>query len=121
MVFKKGQSGNPKGRPKRDQDIAMLAREHTTKAINLLIKVMENDKERQTSARVRAAEILLNRGWGSAPQKMEITGADGGVISIEQRRKAMQEAVRNPKMRAALAVLAEESAKKNGEGEGLPN
>ena len=76
MPFKKGQSGNPGGRASaktRDgRTLNELAREHTAKAVNTLVEVM-NDKGQPGSARVAAADKILNRGWGQAPQSLTLT------------------------------------------------
>ena len=62
-----GQSGNPGGRPKVLTEIRDLAREHTEAAISTLSKIME-DEDAPAAARVSAAESILSRGWGKAPQ-----------------------------------------------------
>jgi hypothetical protein len=56
----KGQSGNPGGRPK---GIARLAREHTDKALDVLVEALDDDDKRIA---VAAAKELLDRGWGKA-------------------------------------------------------
>ena len=60
--FKKGQSGNPGGRPKVVAEIRQLARERGPEAIAALVKVMTKGKSE--AARVAAANALLDRGWG---------------------------------------------------------
>lgn len=56
--FQPGVSGNPGGRPK---GIAAKAREHTDKALEVLVEGMEDKDPR---VRVTAAKELLDRGWG---------------------------------------------------------
>jgi hypothetical protein len=58
MVFKPGQSGNPGGRPK---GIAAKAREHTDRAVEVLVEGMEDDDHK---VRIAAAREVLDRGWG---------------------------------------------------------
>ncbi len=67
--FKKGQSGNPGGRPKVVAEIRQLARERGPEAIAALVKVMTKGKSE--AARVAAANALLDRGWGRPKQSDE--------------------------------------------------
>ena len=70
--FVKGQSGNPTGRPKEYQDIKKLAREHCADAIKKLAQWVAQDKD--PGASVKAAQILLDRGYGKAEQHVEHSG-----------------------------------------------
>lgn len=70
--FKKGQSGNPKGRPPVVRHVRELARQHTETAIRALIDIATSS--RSDSARVRAAEALLDRAYGRPTQ--HIAGDD---------------------------------------------
>jgi HEAT repeat protein len=56
--FPKGVSGNPGGRPK---GIAAIAREHTDKAVAVLVDALVDDDKRVA---VTAAKELLDRGYG---------------------------------------------------------
>lgn len=69
--FRKGQSGNPGGRPKVIGEIRDLARAHTTAAIGTLIEIMRNTKS-PAAARISAARELLDRGWGRPQQDVNV-------------------------------------------------
>src|SRR6516164_8442526 len=64
-------------------DIRSLARAHTEIAIKVLAGIAKDGTNE--GARVSAAQALLDRGWGKAPQAQ--TGEDGeGEIKIVIRR-----------------------------------
>ena len=75
MPFKKGQSGNPGGRAKHrtvnGRSVAELARDHTEEALKTLVDIMR-DSGAPAAARVSAADRVLNRGWGQAPQTVTV-------------------------------------------------
>ena len=68
---KKGEVRNPRGRPKKDYDLAALAQAHAKKAVEVLVEVM-SDVSATPSARVSAASEILDRGFGSAPKSLDI-------------------------------------------------
>ncbi len=70
-----GKSGNPGGRPKEYREVVRLAREHTEDSILTLGRILRSRKA-GALARIRAAEALLDRGWGRAPQKLTVEGGD---------------------------------------------
>jgi len=69
-MFKRGQSGNPLGRPKSDKTIRDIARKHTQEAIGVLLTVMRDPKA-PSASRVQAGNALLDRGWGRPIQYNE--------------------------------------------------
>lgn len=78
MTFKAGESGNPSGRPKENAAIKALAREHTETAIQVLATALSDPDPR---VQIKAAEVLLDRGYGKAAQA--ITGEDGDAIKVD--------------------------------------
>ena len=75
MPFQPGQSGNPGGRPKGEGKVREAAREHTDTAVGVLVAAMADEDAR---VRIKAAEVLLDRGWGKPPQSLTMTGDDEG-------------------------------------------
>jgi hypothetical protein len=71
MPFRKGQSGNPGGRPKENEEIKKLAQEHCPAAIDRLAYWMQSGDAR---ASVAASTALLDRGYGKPAQALEHSG-----------------------------------------------
>jgi hypothetical protein len=59
--WRKGQSGNPGGRPKGEGEVRQLARAYTHEAIKTIVHLM---REGPPPIAGRAAEALLDRGCG---------------------------------------------------------
>jgi Family of unknown function (DUF5681) len=88
--FKKGQSGNPGGRPKVLAEVKELARAHTGEAIETLVSIMTNPKS-APAARVSAANSLLDRGYGKPPQHITGEGGPSYVIRAPEPCKTAEE------------------------------
>jgi len=69
----KGESGNRSGRPAVIVKVRDLARQYTADAIQTLVSIMK-DTESDAGPRVRAAEALLDRGWGKPSQPLDHQG-----------------------------------------------
>ena len=90
--FQPGTSGNPGGRPKDIGRVKELARKHTAEAIATLAAIMRDDKE-PAAARVRAAEAMLDRAWGRPETTANVAGADGGPVTFQVVRYAVDTGV----------------------------
>jgi hypothetical protein len=78
--FKRGVSGNPNGKPKIYAEMVKLARSHSTEALEKLVTIMRG---RSPKLALKAAELILDRAWGRAPQAIVGEGAEGPVkISV---------------------------------------
>jgi hypothetical protein len=62
--------------------IRSLARSHTEAALNVLTGIM-NQSSAPESARVAAANSLLDRGWGKAPQAIIGGDEEDGPVKLE--------------------------------------
>lgn len=93
--FGAGNRANPGGRTKAHRDVVELARKRTVRAIKALTEIMESSED--DGARVKAATVLLERGWGRPLQTSEV------AITITDEREMTREQL--------LAIVAgEESA-----------
>jgi hypothetical protein len=82
--FKKGQSGNPKGRPPiRDIKVVLqelLSQEKNgTQLIDGLMSVVVN---KALKGDLKAVDMLLSYTFGKATQRTEITGSEGEKIDF---------------------------------------
>lgn len=58
-----------------------LARDHVEEAIGVVLAVMRDPSHPK---RLDAAQLMIERAWGRAPQNIEVTGADGGPIVVAE-------------------------------------
>lgn len=70
--FKKGVSGNPSGRKPIPQEFKELAEKHSIPALQQAINIMQ-DENAKYSDRLKAVEIVLDRGIGKPQQPVDIT------------------------------------------------
>jgi hypothetical protein len=81
--FKKGQTGNPKGRPKlpdiREVLAKVLAEEKD--GVTALEATLRALRAKATKGDVRAAEALLDRAFGKAVQRTDVTSGDKPIAT----------------------------------------
>jgi len=92
MPFHKGESGNPKGRPKmpnlRDAIAKILNEEKDGKtALDAILAAL---RAKATKGDIRAAQELLDRGFGKSKQLIDVT-ADGEKITTSITFKKFNE------------------------------
>lgn len=74
--------------------IVELARTYSTKAVQFLARIMDDDKQ-PVATRVRCAEVLIERGYGKAPLAVLVgtepgTQLDGRTMTIAERIVALK-------------------------------
>ncbi len=67
--WQKNKSGNPSGKPKDIHGLRALARSHAPDAVATLVKIMSG--RYPAAARVQAAGMLLDRGFGKPQQHVD--------------------------------------------------
>lgn len=76
-------SGRKKGTPnKATAEIKELAREHGSRAIAALVRILDNSDS--DTARIAAAKELLDRGYGKSTAVQELSGPGGAPLSPPQ-------------------------------------
>lgn len=74
--FQKGVSGNPGGKPKQFFDVQRLARQHSPRAFQRILELVESDDERIA---YMASNTVLERAYGKVQAAPDENGKDGRV------------------------------------------
>lgn len=102
-LFQPGASPNPGGVQRTTAQLAELARTYTFDAVRTVVDIMMDDAS-QAKDRLHAAEILLSRGYGRAPQTV--------LIGAEINHSHRLEEISNEQLDAMVAnILAREAAR----------
>jgi hypothetical protein len=83
--WKKGQSGNPNGRPKKLPHLEELLADilgEDKEGITAAEAILRALRAKATKGDIRAAEVLLERAYGKAKQGIELSGTNEGPIQI---------------------------------------
>ncbi|WP_205048999.1 hypothetical protein [Paracoccus sp. SY] len=79
-------AGRKPGRvSKAKRELADMAKDHAESALDVLAEIM-HDNQQPAAARVSAANALLDRGYGKPAQAVQLTGAEGGPVTLVTRR-----------------------------------
>lgn len=100
MPFKKGQSGNPGGRPKRIPRYVAEVRKIEPALWARLISIAQEGEHKDA---LRALELLLAYSRGRPVQRAEVSGPDGGPIGVASDARAI---LADPEARAVLQRIA---------------
>ena len=76
--FKKGQSGNPNGRPKKLPELDKLLADvlgEEKDGVTAAEAILKKLRAMAAAGNIRAAELLLDRGYGKAKQSIDHTTA----------------------------------------------
>lgn len=92
--FKKGQSGNPSGRPKQtpeEKDTLRAIRELAPEAVNVLRGILRS-KKTSAAVRLKAAEAVLNRTYGKAETPVKLDVETGEEASARRFMESLTDA-----------------------------
>jgi len=89
MTFKKGQSGNPGGRPKNDNVLVALAKAKTPEAFKEILRLLKYSEE--DSIRLGCAKTIFEYGFGKPRMEVdldsEITRELVAVLQVISKEK----------------------------------
>ncbi len=119
--WKPGESGNPSGR-RKTASLAKLCRTFTAEAVDKIIDIMRADDTPKSTA-LRAAQELLDRGWGKPQSSVHVTTGEAASLSTAELEAVVAGGQPGPETEAALDATDETGLGEldtGYEGTGLP-
>jgi chromosome segregation and condensation protein ScpB len=108
-MWKKGQSGNPSGRPRDIEGARALIRERGPELLRRTLAIaLGEDADAKTADQLRAQEVCYSYWLGKPSQAVELTFGDEGA---EVLRATLERMRKDPLSAAAMLTLAETAAK----------
>jgi hypothetical protein len=104
-----GAGRKPGAVSKQKRELAALAKEHASDALQVLITIAK--KGESEAARVSAANSILDRGYGKAPQAMKHSGSIGTYDLTKLSEDELD------RLESILGPLALAGGDQGGEGE----
>lgn len=81
--FKPGQSGNPSGKSKKPKQLADKIQKQADKLVDTLVRLATSD-ETPDNVKIQAINTLLDRGFGKAPQTLDVNQKHSLSDELEQ-------------------------------------
>lgn len=75
--FRKGQSGCPGGRPKKDNELVKLAKAKTPEAFKRVLELLNSHED---NVSLGAAKTIFEYGFGKPRQEMDLSNSDGSFL-----------------------------------------
>ncbi len=91
MPFKKGQSGNPKGRRAKTPELVEVENLCKNLSIEAVQRLTHWMREGEGSVSLKAAQTIVDRGFGKAVERKEHTVTERMVVGAEQPAKDADE------------------------------